>query len=368
MKKPKMITFYLRICLAICFTHHLLLTTNQLQVQATPRYQQDEEHVKRIDVLFNQLETKLSSDYRNKALRRKIYKIKRKRRVDMRDPIKLFDKVAIVELTFSGNLSTEVKQYVIEMIHQMNRSKVLFQLFLCNECLQPRVNVDPTNKFYLVKKGITEQDDYLRIAEKLNVNYVANFNLIYNHRRWELSLVVMDATTQKTVWSEIFEVYQPYMLANSEFSSHLKLTLAAGLDMTPMLQIGLGENISFKRTVGLGIDFATSSTSVESYVALGPYLHLNLNNIFGWYKTQTQYELVTKLAYGAFNGELNLVPSLGTDIYFGEHFLLSLLTSVGVPFNLFSSDEEEEEVTASGEQTYQSVMPFAINLGMGVRF
>lgn len=261
-------------------------------------------------------------------------------------------KVAISSISFSKNISASTQEYFLGKIPSLNREQVNYQLFICEECLQPRISVDQKTQNIKVEKGITDVEDYKRIKTTFKVNYIADINLSYNSENIILNLNIIEIKKQiRTVFSKTINYFTKKNETVSEIDFFIRENFIANVTFTNVIQLGVGENIYNKRWVGLYIDFAMPSTKIKSYFSFGPYLTVPLNS------GRVIYKINMSLGYGIVNSGANAIISFDLISQFFPH--VHALIGIKNSFQLIN------KVSTNGLPTK---LPFSLMLGFGVDF
>ena len=111
--------------------------------------------LKSIDKLFIQLQSDFNNQYIEGEGPRHYYN---KNKNSKSGP-----KTIITQITFSSDMNDIVQEHFKSKIKSMPKDHSLFQLFLCDECMMPRVRLDESHEKLIIEKGPLSKIDYLKI-------------------------------------------------------------------------------------------------------------------------------------------------------------------------------------------------------------
>lgn len=264
-------------------------------------------------------------------------------------------KVAITSISFSRNISHEMREYFLSKISSLNKEQTKFQLFICEECINPRIGIDPLTNSIKVEKGITRFEDLKKVEDTFKVKHIAQMNLSYDSQELSLHVNVININSKKTVWSNQYNYFTVKKDNISEMAFYVKWGFYPQVSFTNIIQLGIGENIFGKRNVGLNIDITMPSLNLKNYFSFGPYFTIPLNH------NRITYKIHFVLGYGIVNSSANVV--------FHSDFIVQFFPHMHVFLGLRTSLElRKTKIDPNDATKLYKHIPLTTNIGFGLDF
>ncbi len=241
------------------------------------------------------------------------------------------DKIALAQITSSGNLSIDERRFTQSRLLAAFSQTPSIQLLNCREC--ELVTADSQGDDIVVSKGPKSQDDLARIGTNLGVNSFLKVNLTQTTSRVIMDLQLVSASSGKLLWSKSYE--SPVInLGGASFRGGVTLGQGIADHAYPVsIEIRGTERILGVGELGLSFNYLFAQGEYSRYICIGPTLGLSISDIFSFPHAMGAMYLRARGGYGLYSGSNDLNAGFGfrwepTQIF---HLSIDYLKGFGLP-------------------------------------
>jgi hypothetical protein len=264
-------------------------------------------------------------------------------------------RVAIFNISISENLSEDIKAYTSTKLENVVSKDNDLRFVACRSCMA--IKAETEGDAIIVKKGPLDDADLKKVLGPMNASHYAEVNIAYAGSIVELTLNIFKTADRTLVFGKSYK-----RRAAGFGHSGMKLSLSflqifkqstpkaypAGLSLfVAERAYGLGE-------FGLGGIATAKAGTMPAYVAGGPILRFNLNEIFERSWSHTAILFTTRIHYGKMGSYQDLMYGTGFKIELGSiyHFLLEYAGSIKL-----ESDVPESQTATTQNATSDTEFP-----------